>query len=92
MTHMDDKFDAMQTHFDGLYSQSRLCTIDEQFDGLNSEFVGLRSHVQDTIHDPIMNKTNNMQHSFQDNMIALSSQFETTSNSIHTLDQRQQQL
>jgi hypothetical protein len=47
MTHMDDRFDAMQTHFDVMYSamQSRLCTIDDRFHGLNSEFVGLRSHI-----------------------------------------------
>jgi hypothetical protein len=37
---------------------------------------------------------NNMQQSFQDNMGALSSQFETlsTSDSVHALDERQQQL
>jgi hypothetical protein len=63
MTHMDDTFDVMQTHFDGQYPamQARLYTIDDQFDGLNSEFVGLRSHIQDIIHDPIMNRMNNMQ-------------------------------
>jgi deoxyxylulose-5-phosphate synthase len=46
------------------------------------------------MHDPIMSRMNNMQQSFQDNMGALSSQFETlsTSDNIHSLDERQQQL
>jgi DNA anti-recombination protein RmuC len=96
MTHMDQRIDTMQTHFDGQYSAitSRLCTIDDQFDGLNSEFVDLRTHIRDTVHDPIMSKMNNMQQSFQDNMGALSSQFEnlSTSDSIQALHQRQQQL
>jgi uncharacterized membrane-anchored protein YhcB (DUF1043 family) len=41
-----------------------------------------------------MLRMNNIQQSFQDNIGALSSQFETlyTSDSIHALDQRQQQL
>jgi hypothetical protein len=96
MTHVDGIFDAMQTHFDGQNSTmtSRLCPIDDQMDGSNSLFVDLRTHIQDTVHDPIMTRINNMQHSFQDNMGALSNQFETlsTSDSIQVLDQRQQQL
>jgi hypothetical protein len=41
-----------------------------------------------------MTRMNNMQQSFQDNMGALSNQFESpsTSDNIHTLDQRQQHL
>jgi hypothetical protein len=54
----------------------------------------LRSHIHTTVHDPIMSRMNNMQQSFQDNMSALSSQFETlsTSDSVHALDERRQQL
>jgi hypothetical protein len=46
------------------------------------------------VHDPIMSRMNNMQQSFQDNMGALSSQFEilSTSDSVHALDERHQQL
>ena len=41
-----------------------------------------------------MSQINNIQQSFQDNMGALSSQFETlsTTNNIYSLDERQQQL
>jgi hypothetical protein len=42
---------AMQTHFD------------DNFDGLNSELIKLRTHIQDTVHDPIMTRMNNMQQS-----------------------------
>jgi hypothetical protein len=61
---------------------------------MHSQFVDLCSHIQYTVHDPIMSRMNNMQQIFQDNMGALYSQFETlsTSDSIHTLDERQQQL
>jgi hypothetical protein len=50
--------------------------------------------IQSTVHDPIMSRMNNMQQSFQDNMGTLSNQFESlsTSDNIHSLDARQQQL
>jgi hypothetical protein len=50
--------------------------------------------IQDTVHDLIMNSMNNMQQSFQDNMEALSSQFDKlfTNESIQDIRQRQQQL
>ena len=46
------------------------------------------------MHDPIMSRINNIQQSFQDNMGALSNQFESlsTTDNIHSLDERQQQL
>jgi chaperonin cofactor prefoldin len=95
-THMDGRFDAMQTHYDGQYSalNTRFNVVDNQFDGMHPQFDDLRSHIQDIVHDPIMSRMNNMQQNFQDNMSALSSQFETlsTSDNIHTLDERQQQL
>jgi phage shock protein A len=79
---MDQRMDAMQTHFD------------DNFDGLNSELTELRTHIQDTVHDPIMTRMNNMQQSFQDNMGALSNQFDnlSTNESIQDIRQRQQQL
>jgi hypothetical protein len=82
LTHMDQRMDAMQTHFD------------DNFDGLNSELTGLRTHIQDTVHDLIMNRMNNMQQRFQDNMEAFSSQFDnlSTNESIQDIRQRQQQL
>jgi hypothetical protein len=68
--------------------------VDTQLDGIHTQFNDLRSHIQSTVHDPIMSRMNNMQHIFQDNMGALSSQFESlsTSYNIHSLDERQQQL
>jgi hypothetical protein len=95
MTHVDGRFDAMPIHFDGQYSAlySRFDVVDDQLDGMHSQFVDLHTHILDTVHDPIMSRMNNMQQIFKDNMGALSSQFETlsTSDSIHSLDQRQQQ-
>jgi hypothetical protein len=73
MTHIDGRFQAMdtrmtalQTHVDGQYSAitSRLCNIDDQFDGVFSEFSELRTHIHNTVHDPIMNRMNSMQQSF----------------------------
>jgi hypothetical protein len=49
MTHMDQRMDAMQTHFD------------DNLDALNSELSEFCSHIQDTIHDPLMTRMNNMQ-------------------------------
>jgi hypothetical protein len=79
---MDQRMDAMQTHFD------------DNFDGLNYELTELHTHIQDTVHDPIMTRMNNMQQSFQDNMGALSSQFDnlSTNESIQDIRLRQQQL
>jgi uncharacterized membrane-anchored protein YhcB (DUF1043 family) len=96
MTHVDGRFDATQTHFDGQYSafNTSFNVVGNQLDRIHSQFDDLRSHIQYIVHYPIMSRMNNMQQSFQDNMGALSSQFETlsTSDSIHTLDERQQQL
>jgi hypothetical protein len=68
--------------------------VDSQLDGVHLQFADLRSHIQTSVHDPIMSRINNMQQSFQDNMGALSSQFESLSISviIHSLNERQQQL
>jgi hypothetical protein len=49
LTHMDQRMDTMQSHFD------------DNFDGLHSELTGLRTHIQDIVHDPIMTRINNMQ-------------------------------
>ena len=96
MSHVDNRFDQMQSNFDGQFSylHDRFSIVDSQLDVIHSQFTDLRSHIQTTMHDPIMNRINNMQQSFQDNMGALSSQFESlsTSDSIHSLDERQQQL
>jgi hypothetical protein len=97
MTHVDGRFDAMHSHFDGQYSalHNRFSTVDTQLDGVHSQFADLRTHIQqDTMHDPIMSRMNNMQQSFQDNMGALFSQFETlsTSDIIHSLDEREEHL
>jgi hypothetical protein len=75
MTHVDGRFDAMQTHFDGWYStlNTRFSAVDNQLDGMHSQFDDIRSHIQDIVHDPIMSRMNNMQQSFHDNMGALSS-------------------
>jgi hypothetical protein len=44
--------DRMQAHFD------------DNLDAINSKLSEFRSHIQDTITDPIMNRLNNMQQSF----------------------------
>jgi hypothetical protein len=38
MTHVDGRFDAMQSHFDGQYSalHNRFSAIDTQLDGVHS--------------------------------------------------------
>jgi ABC-type phosphate transport system auxiliary subunit len=96
MSHVDDRFDHMHSIFDGQFSDlhKRFTVVDTQLDGVHTHFNDIRSHIQSTVHDPIMSRMNNMQQSFQDNMGALSSQFETlsTSDSVHPLDERQQQL
>lgn len=62
--------------------------MDNQFDSLHDEVGGLREHIRENVHDSIMTRMNNLQQSFQNNMGALSSQFETlsTSDNIHALD------
>jgi hypothetical protein len=95
MLHVDSRFDHMQSQFDGQFSDlhDRFSVADTQLDGVHSQFADLRSHIQNTVHNPIMSRMNNLQQSFKDNMGALSSQFETlsSSDSIHSLDERQQQ-
>ena len=96
MSHVDDCFGHMQSTFDGQFSDlhDRFTVVDSQLDGVHTQFTDLRSHIQSIVHDPIMSRMNNMQPSFQDNMGALSSQFESlsTSDNIHSLDERQQQF
>jgi hypothetical protein len=66
-THMDGRFQGMLTHMD--QCMDRIQThFDDNFDGLHTELTELHTHIQDTIHDPIMTRMNNMQQSFQDNM------------------------
>jgi hypothetical protein len=93
MPHVEDRFDHMQYTFDGQFSDlhDRFTVVDTQLDGVHTQFNDLRSHIQSTMHDPIMSRMNNMQQSFQDNMGALSSQFESlsTSDNIRSLDERQ---
>jgi hypothetical protein len=94
-THMDSRFQGMMTHMDqcmdAMQMQSR---FDDNWDALNTEYSEFRSHIQDHVTDPIMNRLNNMQQSFQDNMGALSSQFDnlSTNDSMQEISQRQQQL
>jgi uncharacterized membrane-anchored protein YhcB (DUF1043 family) len=96
MSHVDDRFDHLHSTFDGQFSDlhERFAIVDSQLDGVHTQFNDLHSHIHTTVHDPIMNRMNNMQQSFQDNMGALSSQFEnlSTSDSVHALDDRHQQL
>jgi DNA-binding transcriptional regulator YbjK len=68
--------------------------FDDNWDALNTEYSEFRSHIQDHVTDPIMKRLNNMQQSFQDNMGALSSQFDnlSTNDSMQEISQRQQQL
>jgi hypothetical protein len=48
MTHMDQRLDAMQSSFDN------------NWDALNTEYSEFRSHIQNHVTDPIMNRLNNM--------------------------------
>jgi hypothetical protein len=54
MTHADGRFDAMQSHFDGQYSalNNRFTVVDTQLDGVDFKFADLRTHIQNTVHDP----------------------------------------
>jgi hypothetical protein len=62
-THMDSRFQGMMTHMDQRMDamQSR---FDDNWDALNTEYSEFRSHIQDHVTDPIMNRLNNMQQSF----------------------------
>ena len=64
------------------------------WDALNSEFSDFRDQIHTNVTDPIMSRLNNMQQSSQDNMGALSSQFDnlSTTDNLHDISQRQQQL
>ena len=53
MTHMDQRLDAMQSSFDN------------NWDALNTEYSEFRSHIQNHVIDPIMNRLNDMQQSFR---------------------------
>jgi hypothetical protein len=77
-THMDGRFQGMMTHMDQRMDAMK-SRFDDNLDALNSELSEFRSHIQETIHDPLMAIMNNMQQSFQDNMGALSSQFDILS-------------
>jgi hypothetical protein len=46
MTHMDQRLDAMQSSFDS------------NWDALNTEYSEFRSHIQNDVTDPIMNRLN----------------------------------
>jgi hypothetical protein len=75
---MDQRLDAMQSSFDN------------NWDALNIEYSEFGSHIQNHVTDPTMNRFNNMQQSFQDNMGALSSQFDnlSTNGSMQEISQR----
>jgi hypothetical protein len=96
MSHVDDRFNHLHSTYDGQFSNlhERFTVVDTRLDGVHTQFNDLRSHIHTIVHDPIMNRMNNMQQSFQDNMGALSCQFEnlSTSDSVHALGDRQQQL
>jgi hypothetical protein len=66
MSHVDDRFDHMHTTFDGQFSDlhERFTVVDTQLDGVHTQFNDLRSHIQTTLHDPIMSRMNYMQQSF----------------------------
>jgi hypothetical protein len=57
---------GLHTHMDGQYSalNIRFTIVDNHLDGMHSQFDGLRSHIKDIVHDPIMSRMNNMQQSF----------------------------
>jgi hypothetical protein len=86
---MDGRFQGMMTdmdqHMDGMHSR-----LDDHLDAINCELSEFRSHIQDHVTDPIMTRLNNMQQSFQDNMGALSSQFDnlSTNDSMQEISQR----
>jgi hypothetical protein len=62
MSHVDDRFDHMQSTFGGQFSDlhDRFTVVDTQLDGVNTQFNDLHSHIQSTVHDPIMSRMNNM--------------------------------
>jgi hypothetical protein len=88
-THMNGRFQGMMTHMDQRMDRMQ-ARFDDNLDAINFELSKIRSHIQDTITDPIMTRLNNMQQSFQDYMGALSSQFDnlSTNDSIQNISQR----
>ena len=54
MTHMDGRFDTLQSHFDGQYTalNTKISVVDTQLDGVDFKFADLRTHIQNTVHDP----------------------------------------
>jgi regulator of replication initiation timing len=62
MTHMDQRIGALQTHMDGHHTTlvNRVNLMSNQFDSLHDEVGELRMHIRETVHDPIMNRMNNM--------------------------------
>jgi hypothetical protein len=92
-THIDTRFQGMMTHMDQRLDDMQ-SSFDSNRDVLNTEYSEFRSHIQTNVTDPIMTRLNNMQQSFQDNMGAMSSQFDnlSTNDSMQEISQRQQQL
>jgi hypothetical protein len=62
-THMDGRFQGMMTHMDQHIDRMQ-AHFDDNFDGLHTELTELRTHIQDSVHDSIMARMNNMQQSF----------------------------
>jgi hypothetical protein len=62
-THMDSRFQGMMTHMDQLMDAMQY-RFDDNLDALNSELSEFRAHIQETIHDPLMARMNNMQQNF----------------------------
>jgi hypothetical protein len=62
MSYVDGRFDHMQSQFDRQFSDlhDRFSVVDTQLDGVHSQFADLRSHIQNTLHDPIMSRMNTM--------------------------------
>jgi hypothetical protein len=61
--HMDVRFQGMMTHMDQCMYRMQ-ARFDDNLDALNPELSEFRSHIQDTVTDPIMTRLNNMQQSF----------------------------
>jgi hypothetical protein len=59
-THMDGRFQGMMTHMDQHMDRMQ-ASFDDNLNAINSELSEFRSHIQDTVTDPIMTRLNNMQ-------------------------------
>jgi hypothetical protein len=79
-THLDTRFEGMMTHMNQRLDVIQ-SSFDSNWDALNAEYSEFRDHIQTNVIDPIMTRLNNMQQSFQDNMGALSSQFDNLASS-----------